>query len=411
MICGKYNRNARRPFSTKDNKCLFRIEHLCIMTNSQVSKRANRLAVAAFFFVAGLSFASWASRIPDIRQLLHLTDGSLGAVLFALPVGSMVSMPLSGWLVARYGSKRMVTLAAFCYPLILIGIGLTGSVWQLVSILFLFGLMGNLCNISINTQAVGVEALYGRSIMATFHGIWSLAGFTGAALGTFLVSLNISPFFHFCITGTSCMLLVIYIQRFALDSDAVQSDHPKFAMPDGRLLKLGLIAFSCMACEGTMFDWSGVYFQKVVSVPKELITLGYAAFMGTMATGRFLGDRIVAHFGQQRVLQASGILITAGLFTAVIFPTIVMATLGFALVGFGVSSVIPLIYSAAGRSPHMSPGVALAAVSTIGFLGFLLGPPIIGFVAQNASLRWSFSLIALLGSGTTLLASAMKWDR
>lgn len=380
------------------------------MTAASFTPRANRLAVASFFFIVGLSFASWASRIPDIKTLLHLSDAALGGVLFALPAGSMLSLPLAGWLVAKYGSKKIITIAATCYPLILIAIGTTVTVWELISVLFVFGLFGNLCNISINTQAVGVESLYGRSIMASFHGIWSLAGFTGAAIGTFLISKNISPFIHFCFICAGSLLLILTVQRFALTKDAGHAGQPIFARPDSGLLKLGLIAFSCMVCEGTMFDWSGVYFQKVVAAPKELTTLGYAAFMGTMAGGRFLGDRIVMRFGQQRVLQGSGIVITTGLLIAVLFPSIVPATIGFLLVGFGVSSVIPLVYSAAGRSKTLSPGLALAAVSTIGFLGFLLGPPIIGFIAQAFSLRWSFTLIAFLGFGTTVLATVMKWE-
>ncbi len=388
--------------------CFLKLKHLCRMRTAPVSKKANRVAVASFFFVAGLSFASWASRIPDIKASLHLNDAALGGVLLALPVGSMTSLPLSGWLVAKFGSKRIITIAACCYPLMLTIIGLTGSVWQLVAVLFCFGLLGNLCNISVNTQAVGVESLYGRSIMASFHGIWSLAGFTGAALGTFLVSKDLSPYIHFCLVCGGCLLLVLSVQRFALEKDAGHPDQPVFVKPDAALLKLGFIAFSCMVCEGTMFDWSGVYFQKVVAVPKELTTLGYAAFMGTMAGGRFLGDRIVTRFGRQKVLQASGIVITSGLLIAVIFPMITTATIGFLLVGLGVSSVIPLVYSTAGRSTTMSPGVALAAVSTIGFLGFLLGPPMIGFIAQAFSLRWSFTLIAILGFGTTVMATKIK---
>ncbi len=380
------------------------------MIEASVSKRANRVAVAAFFFIAGLSFASWASRIPDLKAKLQLSDGALGGVLFALPMGSMLSLPLSGWLVAKYGSKQMVTIAAICYPIVLTFIGLANSVWQLVPIVFLFGLLGNFCNISINTQAVGVESLYGRSIMASFHGIWSLAGFTGAAIGTFVVSNNISPFIHFCIVCAGSVISVFLVRRFALEQDAGNPDQPLFVKPDGMLLKLGLIAFSCMVCEGTMFDWSGVYFQKVVEVPKELTTLGYAAFMGTMAGGRFIGDIVVTKMGKQRVLQGSGIIITIGLLVAVIFPTLVSATIGFLLVGLGVSSVVPLVYSSAGRSKTMSAGVALTAVSTIGFLGFLLGPPIVGFMAEAFSLRWSFTLIAVLGFGTTVLASFIKWD-
>jgi MFS family permease len=303
------------------------------MNSAAVSIRANRAAVSAYFFIVGLSFASWASRIPDIKSKLHLSNAGLGGILFALPVGSMVSLPLSGWLVAKFGSKKIVSIAAICYPSVLIFIGLANSVWQLVPVVFLFGLLGNLCNISINTQAIGVESLYGRSIMASFHGIWSLAGFTGAAIGVFLVSKNLTPFSHFCLICACSVAMVLLVKNFALAKDESHADQPLFAWPDAMLLKLGLIAFSCMVCEGTMFDWSGVYFQKVVEAPKELITLGYAAFMGTMAGGRFIGDKIVTKIGKQKVLQASGIIIAAGLLIAVIFPTIIPATVGFLLVG------------------------------------------------------------------------------
>ena len=380
------------------------------MDNAKVSIKAHRWAVAIFFFIVGMTFASWASRIPDIKLILNLNDAALGGVLFALPLGAMISLPLSGFLVAKFGSKKMVVIGAIGYPIVLIFIGLSGTIGQLIAVLFLFGVFGNLCNISINTQAVGVEKLYGRSIMASFHGIWSLAGFVGAAFGTYLVSENRSPFIHFCIIGLGSVILVIIISRFALSKDVAHSEQPLFAKPDAMLLKLGLIAFSCMVCEGTMFDWSGIYFQKVVQVPKELTTLGYAAFMGTMAGGRFLGDWVVTRFGKQKVLMASGMLISSGLMLAVVVPTILLATLGFLLVGVGVSSVVPLVYSSAGKSKTMSPGLALTAVSTIGFLGFLLGPPLIGFIAQTFSLRWSFTLIAILGFLTTILSTLIKWE-
>ncbi len=375
-----------------------------------ISRKAHRLAVAAFFFIAGINFASWASRIPDVKAKLQLSDAALGGVLFALPVGSMISLPFAGWLVAKFGSKKIVTIAAIAYPLSLILIGWAGTVWQLVPMVFAFGLLGNLCNISINTQAVGVESLYGRSIMATFHGIWSMAGFAGAAIGTFVVSNNITPLIHFSFVAAGCVVSVILIRQYALAKDASHPDQPLFVKPDEHLLKLGLIAFSCMVCEGTMFDWSGVYFQKVVAVPKEMTTLGYAAFMSTMAGGRFLGDWIVTRVGKKLVLEGSGITIAVGLLIAVIFPSVLPATIGFLLVGIGVSSVVPLVYSSAGKSKTMSPGVALTAVSTIGFLGFLLGPPVVGFMAQAFSLRWSFTIIALLGLGTTVLASLVRWE-
>ncbi|MBH2005502.1 MAG: MFS transporter [Sphingobacteriia bacterium] len=379
------------------------------MTQKALSPKTYRLAVACFFFIAGICFASWASRIPDVKNSLRLSDAALGGLLFALPVGSMVSLPISGWLVAHWGSKKAMLLGAIAYPFVLFLIGYSATVPQLVALLFCFGLFGNLMNISVNTQAIGVETLYGRSIMASFHGVWSAAGFTGAAVGAFMVSKQIDPFYHFCFISSCMILLGMLMQRFTLTEDARSSDQPLFAKPDAFLLKLGLIAFSCMACEGTMFDWSGVYFQKVVQAPKEMTTLGYAAFMSTMAGGRFIGDRLVIKLGNQKMLEFSGIVICAGLLLAVFFPNIVMATTGFLLVGMGVSSVVPLVYGQAGKQKTMSAGVALAAVSTIGFLGFLLGPPLIGFIAEAFGLQWSFTLIAVLGLGTTLLAGFTRF--
>jgi MFS family permease len=165
-----------------------------------------------------------------------------------------------------------------------------------------------------------------------------------------------------------------------------------------------------MLCEGAMADWSGVYFKKIVQAPVSYITLGYVAFTSTMALGRFLGDGLVTRFGVKRMLQMSGTLITTGLLTAVIFPYLLTATAGFFLVGFGVSSVVPIVYGLAGRSTTLSASAALAAVSTIGFLGFLIGPPIIGLIAQAVSLRWSFTLIGVLGFGTALLAGKLKMN-
>ncbi|HWB28630.1 MAG TPA: MFS transporter [Chitinophagaceae bacterium] len=376
-----------------------------------VSVRANRVAVSVFFFIAGLSFASWASRIPDVKAKLHLNEGTLGTVLLALPAGLMASLPVSGYLVNRFGSKRVVTIGALAYPFILIFLGLVNATWQLAGVLFLYGLLCNLLNISVNTQAVGVEVRYGRSIMASFHGVWSLAGFTGAAIGTLFISLGVPPFYHFCIVCAGIFITVFIVQRYALEKDiGGETKQPGFALPDSAILKLGIIAFGSMVSEGTMFDWSGVYFQKVVQPPKELVSAGFVCFMGMMATGRFAGDFLITKFGVKRMLQMSGIVISTGLLTAVIFPYLYTALVGFMLVGFGVSSVVPMVYGLAGKSKNMSPGVALAAVSSIGFIGFLLGPPVIGFVAQAVSLRLSFTIIAVLGLGTTFMSSAVKID-
>jgi len=371
--------------------------------------RVYRISVSVFFFIAGLTFSTWASRIPDIKNKLHLSEAALGTVLLALPIGLMASLPIAGWLVSRFGSKRIVINAALLYPLTLTMLGAVSTTWQLVLVLLFFGLWGNLINIAMNTQAVGVEKLYGKSIMASFHGLWSLAGFTAAAIGTFFVSAGISPFIHFSIVclATGGLVLASYKHMIPYDNNNNKAQ-PLFAKPDRSILILGLIAFCCMVCEGAMADWSGVYFQKVVQTSPALITLGYVAFTGTMATGRFIADRLVTKFGVKHMLQISGALIATGLMIAVVLPYLVTAITGFLFVGFGVSAVVPIVYSQAGKSRTMSPGIALAAVSTIGFIGFLLGPPMIGFIAQAANLRWSFALIALLGLGTSMLAGKIK---
>jgi len=373
------------------------------------SIRQNRIALSVFFFIAGIRFASWASRIPDIQNHLHLSDAGLGSVLLALPLGSISGLPLSGYLVTKFGSRNILLLASLSFPVAMIFIGLAANVWQLALVLYFFGMTGNIMNISMNTQAVGLEVLYGKSIIASFHGLWSLAGFTGAAFGTWMIAIHISPFYHFLIICVLSLIMTMFFFTYTLQHDHGKTNSDKiFVKPDQAIFILGLIAFSSMVCEGTMFDWSGVYFHKVIKVRESLTTMGYVAFMSTMAGGRFIGDFMITRFGAKKILQISGMIISSGLMIAVIFPTIITATFGFLMVGVGVSSVVPLSYGLAGKSKKLSPSVAIASVSSIGFLGFLIGPPTIGFIAQAFNLRWSFALIACLGLGTTIVSRKLK---
>lgn len=343
--------------------------------------------------------------------MLQLSDAALGGVLFALPAGQLTAMGLSGYLVSRFGSKNTLTIAACLYPAGMVLLGVVGSVWQLAAALYFFGIAGNLSNISVNTQGVGVERLYRRSIMASFHGVWSLAGLTGGIIGAFMVADHIPPFAHFCIVYGITFLLMLAARRYTLPRDAQTVSTGKkriFVKPDRYIIILGIIAFACMICEGTMFDWSGIYFDKVIQAPASLTRLGYIAFMFTMTAGRFTADWMITQFGIERILKASGIFILTGMLIATIFPTVTTATIGFLLVGIGTSSVVPMVYSLAGKSKTMLPGVALAAVSSIGFLGFLIGPPIIGFISELTNLRFSFALIAVLGLGTTIMAGKVR---
>jgi len=357
--------------------------------------------------LAGLVFASWASRIVTVQQTMGLSDAGLGAVLFSLPVGLMCSLPFSGWIITIIGSKKLLIISLITYSLALISLGLAQNVFQLIGCLVCYGFASNTVNIAVNTQAVATEVMYKKPILASFHGLWSLAGFTGAGIGTFMIANGIEPLHHFILIAIIVVLLIILTAKY-LKNDKVTDSGPVFVMPDKSLIMLGIIAMCSMICEGAMFDWSVIYFKKVVLAPTALVGLGFTAFMCTMAGGRFIADWFSHRFGLKRILQTSGTLTVTGLLIAVIFPYFYTAIAGFLLVGIGVSSVVPMVYSAAGKSKTMAPGVALAAVSTIGFIGFLFGPPIIGFIAGLATLRASFVFIAFMGTCVVVLSTKAR---
>jgi len=381
-------------------------------TGLMPDKKRIRLAVALVYFCMGLCFSSWASRIPDIKSALHLNDAMFGSILFALPVGQFLMMPFSGKLVTHFGSRKVLLFALPVYTVCLTNISLVKEGWQLAPALFLFGLAGNLCNISINTQGVAAERLYDRPIMASFHGGWSLAGFTGALIGMIMINLKVTPTWHF-LTVILVVWTIIWLNHSFLVKGkiGVNKDEPKrkfFSRPDSILLELGIIGFCSMASEGAMFDWSGVYFKDVVKAPSSLVILGYTSFMIMMATGRFVADYIISKIGRKRLLQISGVMISTGLFTSVLFPHLVTCTIAFMLVGLGVSSIVPTVYSAAGKHSKVPAGIALATVASVSFLGFLMGPPLIGYVSELAGLRYSFAIIGIFGMGITLLVSRIK---
>ncbi|MBC6111159.1 MFS transporter [Pedobacter sp. CCM 8938] len=369
-----------------------------------------RLAVSLFYFGQGIAFASWASRIPDLKHSLNLSDGALGSILLALPLGQLLTMPVSGRLVTKYGSKKILTITAPLYVLALSNLGLATAPWHLAVFLFLFGVIGNMCNIAVNTQGSEAEKLFGRPIMTSFHGAWSIAGFSGALVGLLMVNLHIIPYHHFWIIVVLIWINVLLNHKHLVPGKGSpnQSKTKLFTMPEGVLLQLGIIGFCSMATEGAMFDWSGVYFKDIVKAPSSLVILGYASFMVMMATGRFVGDKIIAKVGRKRTIQISGLIISTGMFLSVFFPFVVSATFGFMLVGIGVSSIVPTVYSVAGKNGKVAPGIAIAIVSSVSYFGFLMGPPLIGYISQLSSLRYSYGVIGCFGLLVSFLVTKIS---
>ncbi|MGN7987874.1 MFS transporter [Pedobacter sp. 22226] len=360
----------------------------------------------------GVCFASWASRIPTFKASMGLNDAELGSILFALPAGQIITMFFSAKLTTHFGSKKMLRATAPLYAIALTFLALASTGWQLAAFLVLFGITGNLCNIALNTQGVAGENYYGKPIMSSFHGAWSIGNLTGALIALGLVNLKLGMYTHFWIVALISLTNVVFSSKKLLDHNNkpdVPAEKTKFfTMPQGILVLLGIIAFCSMATEGTMFDWSAIYFEDVVKLPHNKAIIGYASFMFMMASGRFLGVYLISKFGRKNLLQISGAIISIGMALAVIFPNIIVAIFGFMLIGLGVSSIVPMVYSIAGNNKKVPAGKAITMVSSIGYFAFLFGPPLIGYVSQLSSLRYSFGIISVFGLLITFLVTKIK---
>ncbi len=373
-----------------------------------------------FFFVQGITFAAWASRIPDVKLALGLNDAELGSLLLAIPIGEIAASFFVGWMISRFNSWLTLHIGFIAYPAALILLGLAPTASWLALALFVFGFACNTLNISINTQAVSLQQLYGRSIMATFHGMWSLGGFTGGLIGIATSNLGLTSMQHFTLMAVLGIGLALGFGRFALHDDLQKepseeekseqrkSFFERFRI-EGLIIILGLIAFVCSVCEGVMYDWSIEYFRAEVRPPDEYMRLGYVAAMSAMTIGRFVSDKFVERYGAVAVIRASGFLVAVGLAVAVAVPTLFAATIGFFLVGAGVSSVVPLCYGMVSHSERMSTGTALAVVSSIGLFGFMSGPPVIGFISHaSGTLRVALGVVACFGLVTAFMASTLR---
>ncbi|RVT72239.1 MFS transporter [Flavobacterium sufflavum] len=365
--------------------------------NLRQSPKGYRLATTVFFFISGFGYSSWASRIPAIKAQLHLSEAEFGAVLFAFPIGLMLTMPFTRRILNLFSSRYCMLLGAILFNIVLALPGFAAYVWQLVLILLIFGGSRNILNLSMNAQALEVQRLYPKSIMTTFHAIWSLAGFAGAGLGYVMVTQHIDPSYHLLGIGVAMLAVVSCFYPLTIESEPSKEQSKFFSMPDKNLLKFAIICFVSMACENTMYDWSGIYFQNVLHASQKITTAAFVFFMTAVTLGRFLGDYVVMRFGIKKILFYSAVMISVGFLICFLLPFIIPTIIGFVLIGIGVSCTVPLVFSIAGRSKSLSSGSALTSISTIGYLGFLVVPPMVGFISEALSMKWAFLIMAFLG--------------
>jgi MFS family permease len=370
-----------------------------------------RTAISLYFFFAGLIFSSWASRIPDVKDMFALNEAELGAVLFMLPLGALLALPVAGWVVQRLGSKQASVGSIFLYIVLLFLISKAHSVLSISIILFLFGIIGNFANIAMNTQGLSVQHQLKKPILSGLHAMWSLGAFLAAAITGWTMSAGWSMEMHFGLISIAAAVVALFFSFSLIKDAAVEHPQKVFALPNRGLLLMGFICFCVAMSEGAMADWSSLYYRQVVHELSKVSTVGYTAFALCMALGRFFGDRLLQAFGYSTVLKLNGILVCIGMSLALAINSPGAVIIGFALVGLGVSSVIPIVYMLSAKSKSMAPSAAIAAVSSIGFMGFLFGPPIIGFIAQETGLRLALSIVAFLGMMIWLLSIRMKTDQ
>ncbi len=357
-----------------------------------------RVTVSVYFFFCGLVFSTWAARIPDVKDHFRLNDAQLGAVLLLLPLGSVSALPVAGWIIDRLGSRLVTCVSAALYAVSLWSLSLAPTVGWLSILLFLFGFLGDMLNISMNTQGLSVQKIIEKPMLSGLHAQWSFGALAGVSLAGWTLKAGLSTGSHFLAVSLPVALLSLLLYPGMVPDPSREGEGRRiFARPDRALLLLGLVCFCNTFSEGAMADWSSLYYRDVIGEKGGVSTTGYTAFMLAMTLGRLAGDRLIQGFGYRRMLMLNGLLIAAGMLLAVAWTRPFSVIIGFALVGLGVSSVIPIAYMIAGRNRSMAPAAALAAVSAIGFTGFLIGPPIIGFIAYEVTLRTSLLLVALMG--------------
>jgi len=369
--------------------------------------RQARWGTAAFFFTLGIALGSWVARIPAVQNRLALDDAELGFSLLSLSVGAMLAMPSTGWLIFRWGNRRVMQAAATLLCVVLPLLPLAPTMLVFIIALFGFGIGFGLLDVSMNVQAIAVEDRHGLPIMSSFHGVFSVGGLSGSASAGAIAGFGIPPVPHLLVIASILVILVTVASRFLLDTAARKQDAPVFALPPRSLLGLGLLSFCVLLSEGAVADWSAVYLENVLGSSAAIAAAGYAAFSLAMAAMRFGGDALALNLGPGRLVGIGGLLAGLGLGGALLIGTIPAAVVGFACMGAGLAASFPIALGAAGRTPGTAPGSAIGAVATMGYTGFLIGPALLGLIAENTGLRTSLMLVAGLALASALLAGTV----
>jgi len=408
--------------------------------------RQSRVAIFGYFFVLGVATATWAARLPAIKESLHLGDGRLGVALFAVPAGSVLTLALSGRIADRFGAVRVLRVAGVLNPAALVPIGLARNLVALMATLAVYGAMAGLLDVSMNACAAQLELGYERPIMSSLHAGYSIAGLAGAAIGGVSAWLGISPLPTFTVTAGALIVLGLLAGPRVVIPETVDpgstpdrtqrpADPPPLSPrqtvlprgdtappgdtpdPDGpRPLRnplqliwiLGLVALCGQVGEGSAGDWSAVYLHVNLGSSAAVAAVALGAFSVTMAAGRAVGDRLAARFGPVRLVRASGLVAGLGLAAGLLIGTPAAAIAGFALLGLGLAGIFPQIVTAAARLDPGHAGHNIGRIAAVAYSGLLSGPVAIGAIASGVGLRDALLVPAALALVVTAAAGVLR---
>jgi MFS family permease len=370
-----------------------------------IGERRARAATTAIFFMTGWVYAAWATRIPAIKDDLGLSDGQVGLAILGLEAGAIVGLPAGGALVSRMGSRRALQICFSIFPAALFAVALAPGLAALAAWLAVMAAATSVVDVAMNAQGVELERRYERPILSGLHAGHPFGLVAGGLAGSAAAAARVAVDEHFAAAAGVGLVVAVAATAFLVREPA-RDGQPTFVRPNGRLLLLGLIAFCAFLLDGAAYNWSAVHLRSQHDTSTALAATAFTLFSLTLATGRLFGDRLVARLGRARLVQGCGAIAAAGSALAIAAPTTALALAGWALFGLGLAALAPTVLGAAPSAADVPPGVAIAAVTTIGYLGSFTGPPAIGAFAELSSLNAALGLLVAVSALMLLLAPA-----
>jgi MFS family permease len=368
-----------------------------------------RAAVTALFLAHGLLFGTWVARIPAVQDDLDLGEGELGAALLFITFGAILAMPVAGWVVAREGSRATARLAVVVYAALLPGLAIAPNLALLALALLLFGAAAGSLDVAMNAHGLEVERRYDRPILSSFHAGWSFGGLLGAGVGAIVAWAGIGAEPHFVAVAVVVGVTGLLASGALLPAGADRPESPpRLVRPPRRLLALAVLAFCGLFAEGAAADWSAVYLAGPLDSGAGLAALGFASFAAAMAAFRLFGDRLTTRWGPVALMRRGGLLAGGALAATLLIGHPVAALIGFACMGAGLAAVVPVAFRAAGSLPGVPASVGIAALTTVGYSAFVVGPPVIGFAAEVVGLPLALGIVVVLLGVLAALAAEVQ---